>query len=69
MIILQILQKKEVKRGALPTFDPFGDYEIISQQFFLNEDEEKAKKLRDEINERFNKDEENIYKAKIYSIW
>lgn len=64
MIILEIRQMRKSKEGELPTFDAEGKYNVVQQQFFLNEDEEKVDKLQKEINEYFkNEGYENEYIA------
>jgi hypothetical protein len=67
MVILEIEQKQTCKNGELPRFET--NYKVISQQFFLDEDREKAEKLRDEINEHFNDEERDLYHAKTFIIW
>ena len=64
MVILQVRQKV----SQVPLMDFFGKYVIVSQQFFLSEEIDKAQKIRDELNEHFEKYEPD-YKARIVDMW
>lgn len=68
MVILQVRQKVSQDTGELPLMDFFGKYMIVSQQFFLSEEIDKAQKIRDELNEHFEKHEPD-YKARIVDMW
>lgn len=68
MVILQVRQKVSQDTGELPLMDFFGKYVIVSQQFFLSEDIDKAQKIRDELNKHF-KEHEPEYQARTIDMW
>lgn len=67
MVILQVKRKVSQDIGELPLMDFFGKYVVVSQQFFLSEDGDKAEKLRDELNKHFEKYEPE-YRATITNM-
>lgn len=68
MVILQVKRKVSQDIRELPLMDCFGKYVIVSQQFFLSEDFDKAEKIRDELNKHFEKYEPE-YRAMTIDMW
>ena len=68
MIVLQVKQKVSQDIGEFPLMDFYGKYVVVSQQFFLSEEIDKAQKIKDELNEHFKKHEPE-YRAMIIEKW
>lgn len=68
MVILQVKRKVSQDIGALPSMDFVGKEVGVSQQFFLSEEIDKARKIKDELNEHFEKYEPE-YRAMIIEKW
>lgn len=68
MVILQVKRKVSQDAGGLPSMDFFGKEVVLSQQFFLSEEIDKAQKIRDDLNEYF-KNHEPDYRAMTIDMW
>lgn len=68
MVILQVKRKVSQDIGALPSMDFIGKEVVVSQQFFLSEEIDKAEKIRDDLNKHF-KNHEPEYRAMTIDMW